>query len=309
MKESMAEIERHLQRLKAELDNFEEIAVKIKPDPGDVPILPGIEIAGEMMPLNGRVGGDHIVYVDFNRRYDLDARIDEARKAGRDDVAEALARNKTRAGILVADAAGHQLTDAAMAAMLHQAFLLGVLYELDMFGTVTTRLFENINTRFFHSSSLSKYITMIYGEISVDGRFRFINAAHPFPLVFSYEFDRLVRVAENHPTTFPPIGTMPSRDDVDYRQHTSPLGRKSRYIINDINLMGEGDILLLFTDGFFDHGETGPGRFGETVLEPLLRDLKDRSAREVVAELKSAIRTHAPQDDDISYVVIRRIRS
>ena len=29
------------------------------------------------------------------------------------------------------DAAGHQMTDALLAAMIHQAFLLGALYELD----------------------------------------------------------------------------------------------------------------------------------------------------------------------------------
>ena len=51
-----------------------------------------------------------------------------------------------------------------LAAMLHQAFLLGSIYELDMFGNITKRLFENLNTRFHNSSSLSKFVTMIYGD-------------------------------------------------------------------------------------------------------------------------------------------------
>ena len=45
------------------------------------------------------------------------------------------------------DVSGHRVTDAFMAAMLHQAFLLGAIYELDMFGQVTRRLFENLNTQ------------------------------------------------------------------------------------------------------------------------------------------------------------------
>src|SRR3989442_12596770 len=69
--------------------------------------------------------------------------------------------------------------------MLHQALLLGSLYELDTFGHITRRLFENLNTRFYQSSSLHKFVTMIYGEISEDSTFRFLSAAHPPPVVFS----------------------------------------------------------------------------------------------------------------------------
>ena len=57
--------------------------------------------------------------------------------------------------------------------MLHQAFLLGAIYEMDYYGNITPKLFENLNTRFYNSSSLSKFITMIYGEISRDGHFNF----------------------------------------------------------------------------------------------------------------------------------------
>lgn len=296
-----------ISELKSEIDNFEDIASRIKPDPGDVPELNGMDIYGALMPLNGKVGGDHIIYVDFNKRYDLDARIVEALQGERPEVAETLAKNRTRAGIMVADASGHKLTDAALAAMLHQAFLLGVLYELDTYGTVTTRLFENINTRFYHSSALNKYITMIYGEISENGRFRFINAGHPFPMVFSNRFGRLVEVARNYPTTFPPIGTMPSVDVVDSRNVSSPLGRKSGYIINDITLMGRGDILLLYTDGLLEHGESTAGKFGDLKLEAVLREYRDASAVDIVHTLKSAIREHGPQDDDISFVVVKRL--
>jgi hypothetical protein len=88
--------------------------------------------------LHDVVGGDHVAWVDFDRRYDLDARIAEAEGSGREAVARNLRRLRSRAGVLVADAAGHRVTDALVAAMLHQAFLLGVNYELDLFGEVTT---------------------------------------------------------------------------------------------------------------------------------------------------------------------------
>ena len=51
--------------LARELKNFQEIASYIKPQPGDIPNLAGFDIYGMMMPLNGVVGGDHIIYSGF----------------------------------------------------------------------------------------------------------------------------------------------------------------------------------------------------------------------------------------------------
>src|SRR5436190_23717279 len=97
--------------------------------------------------------------------------------AGKDEVVANLKRCRTRAGIVLLDVSGHQVTDALLAAMLHQAFLLGSLYELDTFGHITRRLFENLNSRFYQSSSRTKFATMIYGEIAQDTTFRFLSAA------------------------------------------------------------------------------------------------------------------------------------
>ena len=155
-----------LERLKGELKNFQEIARNIMPLPGEVPSLQGIQVYGGTIPLNGTVGGDHIIYVDFKKRYDLEARIRQASREGRTDVVWHLERCKRKAGIAILDVSGHHATDGLLAAMMHQAFLLGSIYELDMFGNITKRLFENLNTRFYHSSSLNKFVTMIYGEIS-----------------------------------------------------------------------------------------------------------------------------------------------
>ena len=74
------------------------------------------------------------------------------------------------------DVSGHRVTDALLAAMLHQAFLLGAIYELDMFGGITRHLFESLNARFYKSSGAHKFVSMIYGEISEDARFRFLSA-------------------------------------------------------------------------------------------------------------------------------------
>jgi len=41
-----------------------------------------IDIYGGTLPLNGVVAGDHVIYVDFKERFNLDARISAASRTG-----------------------------------------------------------------------------------------------------------------------------------------------------------------------------------------------------------------------------------
>jgi len=298
-----SKIEQNPRGLRDELRNFQEIASYLNPSPGEIPRLKGIEICGLSMPLEEVIGGDHIVYIDFNRRYDLKGRIEAALRAGKNEVAEQLRRLRHRAGILVADVSGHRMTDAMIAAMLHQAFLLGVRYELDIFGEVTTKIFEQLNTRLHRTTGVDKYITMIYGEISDTGRFRFLSAGHQPPAVFSREYGRFMKISKDRLVSFQPLGMLPSSIDPDESEETSLLGYKKRYEVNEINLLNVGDILLLYTDGFSEHDG---GRFYSERLEPLLAEQRDAPAGAICKRLREGILACGEQDDDISCVVIRK---
>src|SRR5438477_11581265 len=100
--------------LTGELKNFQEIAHYIVPLPGEIPSLRGIDVYGDTMALNGVIGGDHIIYVDFKKRYDLAARIEQAAAAGRWEVVTHLESCKGKAGIALMDVSGHQVTDALL---------------------------------------------------------------------------------------------------------------------------------------------------------------------------------------------------
>jgi hypothetical protein len=119
-----------LRQLTSELENFEDIARSLLPQPGELPRLLGLDVYGGSRALNGVVGGDHLIYLDFKQRFNLDARIQRATDTGQLDVVENLKRCRRTAGIAVVDVSGHRVTDALLAAMLHQAFLLGAIYEL-----------------------------------------------------------------------------------------------------------------------------------------------------------------------------------
>jgi serine phosphatase RsbU (regulator of sigma subunit) len=294
-----------IEHLKGELKNFQEIARNIMPAPGEVPSLQGIDVYGGTIPLNGSVGGDHIIYVDFKKRYDLQARIRQASTEGRSEVVTHLERCRRKAGIAILDVSGHHATDALLAAMMHQAFLLGSIYELDMFGNITKRLFENLNTRFYHSSSLNKFVTMIYGEISEDTTFRFLSAAHPPPVVFSNQHNRFMEVSQDFCTSFPPIGTLPSLDVIDRNATQSVLGFKERYQLNEWSLMGTGDILLLYTDGLLEHSN-GTDTYFPRYLEEKVREVKHLSAREMFESIKAHLLGFGERNDDISFVIIKR---
>ena len=294
-----------LRQLRSELANFEDIAAYLLPQAGDVPQLRGIDIHGGTLPLNGIVGGDHLMYVDFKQRFDLDARIADAAASGRLDVVENLARCRERAGIVLLDAAGHKITDALLVAMLHQAFLLGAIYELDMFGQITRRLFENLNTRFYESSGSHKFVSLIYGEISEQAMFRFLAAAQPFPAVFSKRHARFMEVSPDLCVNFPPLGVQPSLDVIDRSRTSSLIGFKNHYEMNEWTLMGEGDVLLLRTDGLTDHQRDGEPYF-PAHAEAKLRDVHGLGAAAIFEALVSDLRAFADPVDDISLVVIKR---
>jgi serine phosphatase RsbU (regulator of sigma subunit) len=292
---------------KDEILNFQKIAGNIKPHPGEIPAINGLDIYGETISLWGEVCGDHIIYVDFLKRFDIDERIKLAERTDKIEVINKLRHLKNRAGILLADVSGHSITDSLLNAMLHQAFLVGASYELSIYGEITIDLFEAINQRFYQSSSIDKFITMIYGEIESNGDFRFISAGHPSPLIFSNEFNQIVNIDNLNLINFPPIGTLPSESDIDSKVIKSILGHKKRYAVNSLSVMGKGDILMLFTDGFTDQ-RNGELNYTTIRLEKKLKLVKHLSSKEIFQNIKEDFKNFCnPPDDDATIIIIKKL--
>jgi serine phosphatase RsbU (regulator of sigma subunit) len=304
-------MEDHVSGLAEELRRGAQyLSQRLMPSAGAIPHIPGIDIYGVTVPLNGIAGGDLITYINFQDRFDLDARIRRALSQGQTGVAQALQRLKRKGGVLVADVAGHDFTDAARALLLHQAFHTGALYEMDMHGQITLRLFEQINTRFCKSATLrnlaadrdaASFITLLYGEISHTGRFSFVSAGHPSPLVFSREFDRFVEISEDRLVTYPPIGLQPGEDQADDKRYQRALGYKKRYTVNNLNLLGQGDVLLLYTDGLLD--QLSP--YTQQELERSVSRARDGKAKDICETILLDRRVMAEQTDDLTLVVIK----
>jgi serine phosphatase RsbU (regulator of sigma subunit) len=282
----------------------------LTPESGAIPRVENVDIYGESIPLNGIAGGDLITYVNFHDRYDLDGRIARALEQERTEVAERLQSLKNKGGIMVADVAGHEFADSLRALMLHQIFHTSILYELDQHGELTNRIFEQINKRFFKSRTLRKlaggpdaanFVTLIYGEIDNAGRFHFINAGHPPPLIFSRAYDHFVEISSDRFISYPPIGIQIAKDDADVKLFPSALVYKERYTTNELNLMGQGDVLLLFTDGLTDPFS----QYSQSRLERAVSRAKDGTAEEICKEILADRNASFKPSDDMSLVVIK----
>ena len=117
--------------------------------------------------------------------------------------------------------------------------------------------------------------------------------------------DRFMEIPEACCTTFPPIGTLPSRNVIDRNATESILGFKEQYELNEWTLMGTGDILLLFTDGVTEHA-TGKESYVPEHLEKAVRSAKHGSARDIFEAVRDDMMGFAPPSDDVSLVVIKK---
>ena len=130
---------------KKEIRNLEKYIKAILPTSGERPSVKGYDVYGESFQLNKYLGGDHIIYVDFKKRYDIDLLIKNTRKSNKseiekDKIINNLNKLKTKAGILIADVSGHDKTDIVLTNGFHQAFMTGVTYELRHNGDVSLEL-------------------------------------------------------------------------------------------------------------------------------------------------------------------------
>jgi serine phosphatase RsbU (regulator of sigma subunit) len=67
----------------ADLSIDEYLRERLMPVEGAIPLISGIEMYGNSIPV-GRVGGDLFEYINFQQRYDIDARVEQALKLSKE---------------------------------------------------------------------------------------------------------------------------------------------------------------------------------------------------------------------------------
>ena len=289
-----------------ELKGLRNRIEKLKPKEGSIPQVKGIDISWAGIPLYN-IGGDHVVFLKFGGRFDLERRISEAKADGKQDVAEQLSLNYKRGGVYLIDVQGHDDADAIPAAELHQAFVACSHYELKLYGQITPEIFEVLNTRFYGTSGFDnkKSISGIYGEINESGRFRFISHGNCGLSVFSNEQDRIVSLPGFETTS--PMGFKPSENHPDRARYDAPVGFKEPYVVNELVLLMPGDILVLYTDGLSELKSQSQEDYFPGRLEQKLREVKGLGAKAICSAIKEEVLAfNEDRGDDITYVVIKK---
>jgi serine phosphatase RsbU (regulator of sigma subunit) len=229
----------------------------------------------------------------------------QAKSSEQLSIAENLQELYTTAGVLLVDAQGHGIIAAKIASTVHDTFHTAMLSELDCNGKTTPDFFERINLRLARSvtarnalsrdteDSRQEIATMLYGEIRPDGLFRFVNFGHPPPLVFSAKYGRFMEIKKDCMVQFPALGLEIPEDHPDRSKYVSLKLRTSQMSSSDlaeINLMGRGDILFLYTDGVYDGSDERDRQEIERIIE--------KHKRESAKQICNAILEHAVRNDD-----------
>jgi serine phosphatase RsbU (regulator of sigma subunit) len=261
-------------------------------------------LPSDIMP--GNSVDDHVEWLkaQLNYRPEMEIEYRDARSSEQVRIAEDLRDLCSTAGVLIVDAQGHGLISAKIASSVHDTFHALMLAELDRHGKTTPALFEQLNLRFAHSVSARNALgrsesgnpretaTLLYGEIHPYGYFRFVNFGHPPPLVFSAKYRKFSDIDKDRMVQFLALGLQIPEDDPDRNRYFSmQFRRRARSSdVAEINLMGPGDILFLYTDGVYDGSDDEERRD----LESVLRDHYLRSAKDIC----EALLEHSARDDE-----------
>jgi len=248
-------VEQHLRRRELE-DLFEQArAIQLSLLPSSAPRFGEFDIAAVSIPAR-RVGGD---FYDF-------LPVDEDTLA-----------------LAVADASGHGLPAALQARDVATGLRMGVERDLKI-----TRTVEKLSRVIHRSGLASRYISMFFGELELNGNLSYINAGHPPGLLLD---DRGVHELTVGGMLLGPQG------DATYKLGFTHVDR--------------GAALALYTDGVTERGTGESEPFGPQRLAEWLRDWREGPSQAGVDDLISRLRMHGPTrtfEDDVTVIFVRRPR-
>ncbi len=187
-------------------------------------------------------------------------------------------------GLAIADVSGHGLPAALQVRDIYMGLRMGLARDFKIVRTV-----ERMNHIIHQSTLTSRFVSMFYGELELNGVFIYVNAGHPPP--FHLAADGTVRELEEGGPVLGPLA------DASYER--------------GFVIMKPGDMLVFYTDGICEAmGQEGSGPVEEYGLERLLRVMREnrgKSSRAVVDAIFASVEAFTsgepPQDDRTVMVV------
>jgi phosphoserine phosphatase len=190
-----------------------------------------------------------------------------------------------RLGLLIADATGHGIGPALIAAEL-RALLRAAAATTGDLSTIVGRC----NEQLVADLDSGRFVTTFFGMLDpAAARIDYISGGHG-PLMVYRAADASREVLR---ATTVPLGILPGIDMTP----APPV------------VLAPGDIFLVVTDGFFEWENTEGEAFGTDRIFDIVHEHHDRSAAEMIAIMHDAVSEFGRltgQDDDLTAVLVRR---
>jgi hypothetical protein len=170
-------------------------------------------------------------------------------------------------GLAIADVSGHGLPAALQVRDIYMGLRMGLARDFKIIRTV-----ERMN-RIIHRSTLtSRFVSLFYGELELNGVFIYVNAGHPPP--FHLAADGSVTWLEQGGPVLGPLA------EASYER--------------GFVVMRPGDLLVFYTDGIVEaRGKPPAGgpseEYGTTRLVETVRAVRGHSAARIVETVFEAI--------------------
>jgi sigma-B regulation protein RsbU (phosphoserine phosphatase) len=222
--------------------------------PSAPPRFGDYDIAGRSLSIEEAVGGDLFDYIPITDKI---------------------------LGLAIADVSGHGLPAALQVRDIYMGLRMGLARDFKIVRTI-----ERLNGIIHTCTLTSRFVSMFYGELELNGSFIGVNAGHPPP--FHLAADGEVTYLDRGG---PVLGPLP---DATYDRSFAQ--------------MHPGDLLVMYTDGITEALQAGNGEeFRVERLVEAARSRQGRPAAEVVDGILADLQAWsggAPPRDDCTLVVV-----
>ncbi len=216
--------------------------------------------------------------------YDIYGKSKPAEEVG-GDVFDYIRATPGILGVAIGDATGHGLPAALQARDVLMGLRMGISEDRKFI-----KVLEKLNKVINASRLTSRYISLFYGELGLDGHFIYSNAGHNPPFYYRRKKDRFYPMNEGGMVLGP---------------------TSNAAYVRGFFKINPGDSIIMYTDGITEAKNTKGEDFGEDRVQAFVRNNGDKlSAREMVDGLINAA-TEFSEDgryvDDRTAVYIKRL--
>lgn len=179
-------------------------------------------------------------------------------------------------GLAIADASGHGLPAALIVRDIYMGLRMGVDRDFKIVRTL-----QKLNHIIHRSRLTTKFVSLFYGELELNGTFIYTNAGHNPPFVLKKKEIELLR----HGGTV--LGPVPDATFNRGYVHLEP-----------------GDVLCMYTDGIVEAADAKGREFGLERLQKIVRSRREATAQEITTEVLQRVAKWGPEGQDDRTVVI-----